>query len=237
MTEKSKELGFARVDLDRAARRGHPEAVYAPGKSAEQIVEITAALHEAGQTALITRAEAEEFSAVRQRFEEAEWHEAARLIVVRAGKRPTLRDGIAVLCAGTSDIPVAEEAALTAELMGVRVERHYDVGVAGLHRLLDRIEAIRKAKAIVVAAGMDGALPSVVGGLVACPVVAVPTSQGYGTGADGTAALLTMLNACAAGVSVVNIDNGYGAGYQAALIARPVTSKSSNRRKTKKSRS
>lgn len=236
MSNATRDLGFARVDLDRVERRGYPEAIYAPGKQPEQVVQIVAALWEAGQHALVTRADEETFEAVRKRFSKAEWHETAQMIVLRRKRVGKPRPGLTVLCAGTSDIPVAEEAALTAETMGVAVERRFDVGVAGLQRLLEQQELLRASTAIVVVAGMDGALASVVAGLVACPVIGVPTSRGYGAGADGSAALLTMLNACAPGVAVVNIDNGYGAGYLGATIVRPVAAKKSAKKTNKRKR-
>ena len=168
---------------------------------------------------LITRVDAETYRAVKERLPDVHYHADARSITLDRSSEPRW-PGVAVLCAGTSDLPVAEEAAVTAELMGSQADRFYDVGVAGLHRLLDKLEALRSARALVVVAGMEGALPSVVAGLVAAPVVAVPTSVGYGASFGGLAPLLAMLNSCAAGVSVVNIDNGFGAGYLAAVINR-----------------
>lgn len=215
------EMGFASLDLHRALRRGYPEAVYGAGKTAEQIVAIVARLHAAGQTALVTRVGPEVHAAVARAHPGAEYHPAARAVVLRSGRIRKGRPGVVVMTAGTSDIGVAEEAALTAELMGSAVRRIYDVGVAGLHRLFAHREDLRSARVLVVAAGMEGALPSVVGGLVDCPVIAVPTSAGYGTGTGGFAALVAMLNSCASGVAVVNIDNGYGAGYLAAQINAP----------------
>jgi NCAIR mutase (PurE)-related protein len=214
------QLGFASVDTHRALRRGFPETVYGPGKSIEQIVAIVTKLHAAKQTALVTRVGPEVHAAVRERHPKAEYHAEARALVLRSGSIRKGRPGVVVMTAGTTDIGVAEEAALTAELMGERVRRIYDVGIAGLHRLLSHREALTKANVIVAVAGMEGALPSVVAGLVACPVVAVPTSVGYGAGAGGFAALLAMLNSCAPGVAVVNIDNGHGAGCIASLINR-----------------
>lgn len=214
------DIGFAKVDHHRAIRSGSPEVVFCPGKTPDQVVEIVGRIVSQGCTAFATRASDEVISAVLRAFPEAQAHAQARAVVVRSGEGPEARGLVAVVAAGTSDLPVAEEAALTAELNGVRVVKFYDVGVAGLHRLLGCLEDIRRADAICVVAGMEGALPSVVGGLVASPVIAVPTSVGYGASFSGLAALLTMLNSCAAGVSVVNIDNGYGGGYVAALIAR-----------------
>ena len=214
------ELGFATLDTHRSLRRGFPETVYGPGKSIEQIVAIVSRLHAAGQTALVTRVGPEAHAAVAVAHKKAEYHAEARALVLRSGPKRRGRPGVVVLTAGTTDIGVAEEAALTAELMGEQVRRIYDVGVAGLHRLLAHRNTLTKANVIVAVAGMEGALPSVVAGLVDCPVVAVPTSVGYGAGAGGFAALLGMLNSCAPGVAVVNIDNGHGAGCLASLINR-----------------
>lgn len=214
------DLGFASVDTQRSLRRGFPETVYGHGKSVEQIVAIVSRLHAAGQTALVTRVGPEAHVAVRRRHPTAEYHSEARALVVRRGPKRKGRPGVVVLTAGTTDLGVAEEAALTAELMGEQVRRIYDVGVAGLHRLLAHRATLTKANVIVAIAGMEGALPSVVAGLVGCPVIAVPTSVGYGVGAGGFAALFAMLNSCASGVAVVNIDNGHGAGCIASLINR-----------------
>ncbi len=215
------DIGFAALDLHRALRRGFPEVVYGPGKTTEQIVRIVDRLHLAGQTALVTRVGPEVFSAVERSHPRVVYHEAARLVsLTPRGRRPSRKPGIVVISAGTSDIPVAEEAAVTAELMGNLVERIYDVGVAGLHRLMAHRKAILGARVIVAVAGMEGALPSVVGGLTSCPVIGVPTSVGYGAGTGGVAALLAMLNSCASGLTVVNIDNGFGAGCAAALMNR-----------------
>lgn len=213
-------LGFARVDLDRARRQGLPEVVYCPGKTPEQVVSILRTLGAAGQHVLATRATPELYRHVAAALPEARYHEHARAITLDRGPLPEPRGAVAVVCAGTADLPVAEEAALTAERMGARVERLSDVGVAGLHRLLPHLPALRAARAVVVVAGMDGALPSVVGGLLDRPVIAVPTSVGYGAHLHGLAPLLAMLNSCAPGVTVVNVDNGFGAGVAAALINR-----------------
>ena len=213
-------LGFATVDVERALRRGFPETVYGPGKSAAEILAIVATLRAAGQTALVTRVGPEVHEAVRRRYPAAEYVPAARALVLRSGRKAKPRPGVVVVSGGTTDIGVAEEAAVTAEVMGEGVTRIYDVGVAGLHRLVSHRETLIRANVIVAVAGMEGALPSVVAGLVACPVIAVPTSVGYGTGAGGFAALLSMLNACATGIAVVNIDNGHGAGCLASLINR-----------------
>lgn len=213
------EMGFAKIDCNRAERCGAPEAVFCEGKTPEQVAKIVQKMNEGSHNILATRATAEIFAAVKKLMPEAEYHELARLIVVRKETLTSDPDRfILVMTAGTSDIPVAEEAALTAELMGHRVERVFDVGVAGIHRLFAQQEKIRTANVIVVAAGMEGALASVVGGLVNKPVIALPTSVGYGASFEGLAALLGMLNSCAAGVAVVNIDNGFGAGRLAGMI-------------------
>ncbi len=214
------ELGFATLDLQRAVRRGFPEVGFGAGKNAEQIVEIVRRLSRAKQTALITRVGPEVYAAVAGHFPKAVHHEQARIIVLRSGRAGTPRPGVVVMTAGTSDIGVAEEAAVTAEVMGNRVTRVVDVGVAGIHRLTTHKETLMSARVIVVVAGMEGALPSVVAGLTDCPVIGVPASTGYGEGGKGRAALLSMLNSCASGLTVVNIDNGFGAGYAAALINR-----------------
>jgi NCAIR mutase (PurE)-related protein len=216
-----RDLGFASVDTHRHLRQGFPEVVLGEGKSAEQIAAILGELAKGGANLLATRVAADKAEAVVARVQGARYLPVPRAIVVE--QRPIERLGrgmVAVVSAGTSDMPVAEEAALTAELTGNEVVRIFDVGVAGIHRLLARREELTRAQVIVVAAGMEGALPSVVAGMVRCPVVAVPTSVGYGASFGGIAALLGMLNSCAAGVTVVNIDNGFGAGYAAALINR-----------------
>lgn len=211
---------FARVDHHRGIRQGLPEVVMAQGKTTPQVVAIVERLALAGGPVLATRATPDVYEAVRAIVPAALYNAAARTIVVPDQDAAPPRPGVLVLTAGTADIPVAEEAAVTAEVMGNRVERAFDVGVAGIHRLLDRLPALRRANVIVVVAGMDGALPSVVGGLVDVPVVAVPTSVGYGAAFGGLSALLTMLTSCAAGITVVNIDNGFGGGYAAGLINR-----------------
>jgi NCAIR mutase (PurE)-related protein len=213
------DLGFARVDHHRALRRGFPEVIFGEGKSPEQIASVMRALLSQGAPVLVTRVDAAKAGAVRKEVPAAVYHELARALTVRpqeVSKRG--RGTIMVVAAGTSDIPVAEEAVVTAEMMGSQVERLYDVGVAGLHRLLDYLQELRQAHVFVVVAGLEGALPSVIGGLVDRPIVAVPTSVGYGASFGGLAALLAMLNSCAPGVAVVNIDNGFGAGYLASLI-------------------
>ena len=213
------DIGFAKVDHHRSLRDWVPEVILGQGKTPGQVVGIATTLLERADRLLITRAEPEAARAVLAAIPDARHHELARCITVERTNVPK-QDGIVVMCAGTADLPVAEEAAITAEIIGNDVKRMYDVGVAGLHRLLDQLPAMREARALVVVAGMEGALPSVVSGLVAAPVIAVPTSVGYGASFGGLAPLLSMLNSCAAGVAVVNIDNGFGAGYLAAVINR-----------------
>jgi len=215
------DLGFARVDHHRQLRQGFPEVVFAEGKSLEQIRGILQALTPRADHILVTRLDAEKAAALLPELDHADYHPDSRVLTVSRGEIPDRGRGvIVVLSAGTSDIPVAEEALLTARLLGHRAEPVYDVGVAGLHRLLAHQELLSQATVFVVVAGMEGALPSVVGGLVDRPVIAVPTSVGYGASFGGLAALLAMLNSCATGVAVVNIDNGFGAGFLAALINR-----------------
>jgi NCAIR mutase (PurE)-related protein len=214
------DLEFAKLDTHRPLRKGFPEAVYSPGKSPAQVAALMKRLVEHGQTALATRASREVYEAVQAELPDAEYREAARMIVLHSPEEEQQCGRVVlVVSAGTADQPVAEEAAVTAETMGCHVERLYDVGVAGIHRLLGHTDKLDSAAAIVVVAGMEGALASVVGGLARAPVVAVPTSVGYGASFGGIGALLTMLNSCAGGVAVVNIDNGYGAGFYAGLIA------------------
>jgi NCAIR mutase (PurE)-related protein len=212
-------LGYARIDNHRCLRNGVPEVIYCQGKTLPQIQGIVKRLAQHHANILATRAGAEVYEAIREVTEECTYHEMARIVVIRPEPRD-LVGNVAVVSAGTSDIPVAEEAAITAEVLGSRVNRLYDVGVAGIHRLLNVCDDLFQANVAVVVAGMEGALASVVGGLVSCPVIGVPTSVGYGASFGGIAALLSMLNSCASGVSVVNIDNGFGAGYQASLINR-----------------
>ena len=223
-SEPVADLGFARVDTHRALRKGFPEVIFGAGKTPQQVVRIAGQLVKHGQPVLITRAGAEHARALRRKFAKAVHHQTARCVTIEKKPLPKRPGRIGILCAGTSDLPVAEEAAVTAEVMGNRVERLFDVGVAGLHRLLNRMDWLQQCRVLVVVAGMEGALPSVVGGLVDTPVIAVPTSVGYGASFGGIAALLGMLNSCASGVTVVNIDNGFGAGYAAsqinALVAR-----------------
>jgi NCAIR mutase (PurE)-related protein len=214
------DIGFAKIDHHRALRRGFPETVFGEGKTPEQVVAIVERIAGRGQRALVTRTDALVHARVVAVRPEARYHEAARCITVETTPPPALPGRVAVAAAGTSDLPVAEEAAVTAAFHGAEVDRIYDVGVSGLHRLLDRAETIRQADVVVVVAGMEGALPSVVAGLVDAPVVAVPTSVGYGASFGGIAALLAMLNSCASGVGVVNIDNGFGAAHLACLILR-----------------
>ncbi len=214
------DLGFAKLDHHRHLRRGFPEVILCERKTTEQVVAIVRNMVDHQCNVLATRISRETFDAVRQVCEKAVYHQDARVMTVVLNAIRRRKGNVTIITAGTSDIPVAEEAAITSDMMGCRVTRVYDVGVAGIHRLLDRHKEWAKADSIVVAAGMEGALASVVGGLVECPVVAVPTSVGYGASFDGLAALLGMLNTCSPGVSVVNIDNGFGAGYFASLIAR-----------------
>lgn len=213
---------FARIDHHRAVRFGYPEIVYCPGKTTDQVLDICARLAERGGGFLATRADDAVRRAAADRFPGVRIHDRARIIHLPAENppEPTSDDPVLVISAGTGDVPVAEEAAVSAEALGNHVERLYDVGVAGIHRLLGESEALRRAAVIIVVAGMEGALPSVVAGLVAVPVIAVPTSIGYGTSFGGVAALLGMLNSCAAGLTVVNIDNGLGAACAATRIAR-----------------
>lgn len=214
-----KDMEFARIDNHRSLRTGYPEVVFCQGKTDSQIADIMELLWQKNSTVMGTRATEANYSAVRERLPEAEYFEQARIIAV-SRKEADKKGSIAVITAGTSDIPVAEEAAVTAEILGNNVSRIYDVGVAGIHRLFDSLDEIRKANAVIVCAGMEGALASVTGGLVDVPVIAVPTSIGYGASFNGLAALLSMLNSCANGISVVNIDNGFGAAYTASMINR-----------------
>jgi NCAIR mutase (PurE)-related protein len=214
------DLGFAKVDHHRALRVGMPEVIFGQGKTPAQLAQIFSRLAKHDGNLLATRASKEQFAAVRKKVRGAEYRELARAIVLQRDKKKYGKGIIAVVSAGTSDIPVAEEAVVTAKIMGNEVEHLYDVGVAGIHRLLASRDTLTRARVVIVCAGMEGALPSVVGGLVGVPVIAVPTSVGYGASFKGVAALLGMMNSCASNVSVVNIDNGFGAGYVAALINR-----------------
>jgi NCAIR mutase (PurE)-related protein len=211
------DLGFASVDHHRSLRQGFPEVIFCEGKTRAQVVAIARGLLKKGGPLLATRATAEVAKALKRLDRRARYHELARAVVVQP-KKPVPVGDILIITAGTADVPVAEETRVTAEVMGSRVETLYDVGVAGIHRVLGRHDRIRRARVLVVVAGMDGVLPSVVGGLVDRPVIAVPTSRGYGASFGGLAALLTMLNSCAAGVGVMNIDNGFGAGVLAHRI-------------------
>lgn len=214
------DIGFARVDHSRATRIGFPEVVFGEGKTRAQVVGIVERLVQRSPNILVTRTDEGTFGEIRNVITDAEWHEAARLVRIQRDRTNLGVGPIAVVTAGTSDIPVAEEAALTAETMGNTVERVWDAGVAGIHRVLAERSLLQRARVVVVAAGMEGALPSVVGGLVGVPVVAIPTSIGYGASFGGVAALLGMLNSCASNVTVVNIDNGFGAGFVASLVNR-----------------
>jgi NCAIR mutase (PurE)-related protein len=214
------DLGFARVDHHRALRQGFPEVIFAPGKKPEQVVAIVKSLLRQKSNVLVTRSNQETFDKVHKLTKKAQFHDAARAISIVQDTKVYGDGTIYIVCAGTSDIPVAEEAALTARIMGNRVETTFDVGVAGIHRLLNIREALTQASVVVVVAGMEGALASVVGGLLSVPVIAVPTSIGYGSSFGGLSSLLAMLNSCSSNVVVVNIDNGFGAGYVASLINR-----------------
>jgi NCAIR mutase (PurE)-related protein len=214
------DVEIARIDHHRALRQGYPEVIFGEGKTPDHVLRITEHLAQRGDGFLVTRASTETAGRVRERFAEVQWNPLGRTLHLPASEpfHPATRGSILVACAGTSDLPVAEEAAVTAAALGNPVERLNDVGVAGLHRILGAAEVLDRAAVIIVVAGMEGALPSVVGGLVAVPVIAVPTSVGYGAAFGGLAALLGMLNSCAAGVTVVNIDNGFGAAFAAARI-------------------
>lgn len=220
-----RDLGFARIDTDRARRRAFPEVIYCPSKTPSQVAEIVGVLKAAGQSVLATRAERAVYEEVKKAHPDAEYHERARCITLASSRRPEPVGHVAVVSAGTADIPVAEEAALTAEWAGAKVSRTFDCGVAGIHRLMPHLDNLRSANAVICVAGMEGALPSVLGGLIDRPLIAVPTSVGYGVNLSGMAPLFAMLNSCAAGVTVVNIDNGFGAGIAAAIINRVATGK------------
>ena len=218
------DLGFACIDHHRQIRRGFPEVIYCPGKTNDQIIKIFANLAEKGNNVLATRAEESVFKALTKtkKFTQARYEKLARAIVLEQKKIELSKTAVPIVTAGTADLPVAAEAKVTAEIMGQRTELICDVGVAGLHRLLGHLEKLQNANVIIVVAGMEGALASVVAGLVSCPVIAVPTSVGYGASFEGLSALLTMLNSCAAGVAVVNIDNGFSAGVTASLINKKI---------------
>ena len=215
------DLGFAKVDHHRALRQGMPEVVFAQGKTPDQVVAIASRLQDISQNVLITRADADSAAAVTRQLPGADYFRLSGAIRLWRDRTVRGKGIVTVVCAGTSDIPVAEEALLTVEVMGNRVDSIYDIGVAGFHRLMHNRDRLLEARVIIVCAGMEGALPSAVGGLVSCPVIAVPTSVGYGASFHGLAALLGMLNSCSSNVTVVNIDNGFGAGFVASLINRP----------------
>ncbi len=221
------DLGFACVDHHRQIRRGFPEVIFCPGKTTEQIIEIFSSLAEKGNNVLATRAERQVYDAIAKtnKFPNARYEELAKAIVLEQKEIPSSATAIPIVTAGTADLPVATEAKVTAEIMGQQTELICDVGVAGLHRLLGHLEKLQNANIIIVVAGMEGALASVVGGLVSCPVIAVPTSVGYGSNFEGLSALLTMLNSCAAGISVVNIDSGFSAAVTATLINKKIEGK------------
>jgi NCAIR mutase (PurE)-related protein len=214
------DLGFANVDHHRSVRQGFPEVVFGSGKTVEQVGRIVESMHKHDHNILVTRTTIAHFDRVKQIAPEAEFHEGARAIAVVKDSKIYGKGTVMVVTAGTSDMPVAEEAVVTLHVMGNNIDTLYDVGVSGLHRLLDRRERLRQARVVIVVAGMEGALPSVVGGLVSVPVIAVPTSIGYGASFNGVTALLSMLNSCASNVCVVNIDNGYGAAVVSSLINR-----------------
>jgi len=213
------ELGFAKVDHHRPRRKGFPETIFGQGKTPAQIAGIAKSLADKGQPVLVTRASLEAFRAVKKVLKKAKWHEVARMITENSKQKAASRKRIiTVITAGTADLPVAEEAAVTTEFLGNKVERIFDVGVAGIHRLIKNLDRIKKGRVVIVVAGMEGALPSVVGGLIDKPIIAVPTSVGYGASFKGLSALLTMMNSCAPGIGVVNIDNGFGAAVLAHTI-------------------
>lgn len=213
-----KDLGYAKIDNHREIRTGYPEIIFCAGKTIDQVKGIITYMNTKDSNIIATRATEEMYNEVKQSVPEIEYHPDARIISLTKKSIPTPENYISVITAGTSDLPVAEEAAITAELLGNRVERIYDAGVAGIHRLVDNIKVIKDSRVVVVIAGMEGALASIIGGLINKPIIAVPTSIGYGANFGGVSALLAMLTSCAAGVSVVNIDNGFGAGYNASLI-------------------
>lgn len=221
------ELGFAKIDLHRAQRQGFPEVIFGQGKTKEQITKIISSLIFHNEVILVTRVDEMKAKYILQHYPNLEYHQTAQLISTPLKDIPQSKYYVSVLCAGTSDLPIAEEAALTAEIMGVSVKRFYDVGVSGIHRLLSNIHDIRRGKVSIVIAGMEGALASVVGGLVNHPVYAVPTSVGYGANLNGVTTLLSMINSCAPGTSVLNINNGFGGGYNAAQIIHMLENKES----------
>ena len=212
------DIGHSRVDHDRLERNGKPEVVFGQGKTLSQLSDIIKSLSGRGQDVLVTRLSQEKADSILKEQPDAVYHESAKILTLKLSEKKSTESWISVVCAGTSDLPVAEEARLTAEFYGNTVKPIYDAGVAGLHRLLADLDTLQEAKVVVAVAGMEGALPSVVAGLVKAPVIAVPTSVGYGASFGGVAALLAMLNSCGSGLSVVNIDNGFGAGYLASMI-------------------
>lgn len=214
------DLGFAKLDIDRKRRRGFPEVIYCPGKAREYLKKISREFLKNKQDLLLTRLDKKTFAYLKKSLPRLKYNPLARIAFILQKPKDIKKGLVVVVSAGTSDIPVAEEAAVTLEVMGNKVQKVYDVGVAGVHRVIGSLEIIRKARVIIVVAGMEGALASLVSGLVSCPVIAVPTSCGYGANFGGLSALLTMLNSCSPGVTVVNIDNGFGAGYFAGLINR-----------------
>lgn len=216
------DLGFSKLDTARAHRTGMNETVYCPGKTNKQLLEILNTFYENGSSVLATRCSPEQFEFVKRSSLPAEYDELSKVLIIKKADAPVLPGLIAVCTGGTADMPVAEEAARTAEFFGARISRHFDVGVAGIHRLFAKIDEIRQADAVIAVAGMEGALGGVIAGLVSVPVIAVPTSVGYGASFSGLAPLLTMLNSCAEGMAVVNIDNGFGAGVMACRILRAV---------------
>ena len=222
--ERYQDIGCAKLDIERVNRKGYSEAVFCECKTNEQLIKIFKTFKENGQNVLGTRASIEQYKAVKSKLKEAEYNEQARCITLIQNKIEKIGE-VAVCTGGTGDIPVAEEAFVTAEFYGSKVKKYYDVGVAGIHRLLDKIDDIKKANVIIAVAGMEGALGGVIAGMTESPVIAVPTSVGYGSSFKGLSALLTMLNSCAEGMTVVNIDNGFGAGYSANLINRKIALK------------
>jgi len=214
------DLKFAKVDSDRAKRRGFPEVIYTPGKTRQQLTEISREIISAKQLLLLTKIDGDTYSYLKKSFPGLEYNPSARMAYLKRKSGLRKKGSVLIVTAGTSDMPIAEEAAVTLEVSGCKVQRLYDVGVAGVHKIMDKRALLRKAKVIIVVAGMEGALASVVSGLVSCPVIAVPTSVGYGASFKGLSALLTMLNCCSPGVAVVNIDNGFGAGYLAGMISK-----------------
>jgi hypothetical protein len=225
MPKHYEDLGFAKVDHHRMKRKGFPEVIYCQGKTPAQIAAIAKKIWNKGHDVLATRADRQAYLAIKKVIRQAKYYEEARIVAAKNTERRALsvERRIAIITAGTSDIPVAEEASVTAEFLGLKVDRIFDVGVAGIHRLMNNLDRINKAKVLIVVAGMEGALPSVIGGLVDKPIIAVPTSVGYGSSFKGLAALLTMLNSCAPGVAVVNIDNGFGAAVMAFTILKQIS--------------